>query len=63
LIVELGIIGLGLADMHRVDSLAPPRGLSVGKQLKLKQREFYEYFVHHGNAARAALWKPRLKSK
>ena len=32
---------------------APPRGLSIPKQLKLKQRQFCEYYVHHGNAARA----------
>ena len=31
----------------------PPRALSHGKQLKLKQQQFCEYFVHHGNAARA----------
>ncbi len=31
----------------------PPRGLSIGKQLKLKQQQFCEYYVHHGNAARA----------
>ena len=31
----------------------PPRGLSIPKQLKLKQRQFCEYYVHHGNAARA----------
>jgi phage terminase small subunit len=33
---------------------APPRPLSIAKQLKLKQQQFCEYYVHHGNAARAA---------
>ena len=32
----------------------PPRGLSMPKQMKLRQRQFCEYYVHHGNAARAA---------
>jgi len=33
---------------------APPRGLSMAKQMKLKQQKFCECYVHHGNAARAA---------
>jgi phage terminase small subunit len=33
---------------------APPRPLSFPRQLKLKQQQFCEYYVHHGNAARAA---------
>jgi len=32
----------------------PPRGLSMPKRLKLKQAQFCEYYVDHGNAARAA---------
>jgi len=32
----------------------PPRTLDHSKMMKLKHREFCEYYVHHGNAAEAA---------